>query len=126
MVRALDCLLYESFYKLQSIFHIVICIFALLPDIFILLLKVLLQYTRFKLEPAQNSPMDFNIIKLKRISEFITVGKLKTHEPDRNKEIESEPYTVKLGFHIQRFIIELPVLPENIKKCLASDEVTVF
>lgn len=42
----------------------------------------------FKLKSAQNPPMDFNIIKLERISEFITVGKLKTHKSDRNKEIE--------------------------------------
>lgn len=79
-----------------------------------------------RLKSAQDSPVNFNIIEFKRVSEFITVGKLEAHQADRDKEIKSEPDAVEFGFYIQRFVVELAVLPEDIKESLASDEIAVL
>ena len=84
--------------KINEIINIKIMITS---EIFAFLYRVIIRYNAvFRLKPAQNSPMNFYIIKLKRISKLITIGKLKTHQPDRNKEIETEPDTVEFGFYI--------------------------
>lgn len=70
--------------------------------------------------------MDFNIIEFKRISKLITIRQLEAHQPDRDKEIETESHTVEFGFYLERFVIELSVLSEDIKECLIAYEVPVF
>jgi hypothetical protein len=70
--------------------------------------------------------MDFNIIEFKRISKFITIRQLETHQSDRNKEIEPESHTVELRLYIQRFVIELSILSKDIKKRLVADEIPIF
>lgn len=82
--------------------------------------------TFLELESTQNSPMDLDIIELEWISKLITIGKLEAHQPDRNKEIKSESHTVELRFGIEGFVVQLAILPEEIKKCLAADQVAVF
>jgi len=79
-----------------------------------------------RLKSAQDSPVNFNIIEFKRVSEFITVGKLEAHQAYGDKEIKPEPDTVKFRFYIQRFVVELAVLPEDIEESLAPDEIAVL
>lgn len=78
------------------------------------------------LESTQDSPVDFDIIEFKRISKFITIRQLKAHQTKRNKEIETQPHAIEFGLYIERFIIELSILSEEIKKGLIPDQIAVF
>ena len=70
--------------------------------------------------------MNLDVIEFERISELITIGKLEAHQSNRDEEIETKADTVELGLYIQGFIIELPVLPKEVKEGLIADEIPVF
>ena len=48
----------------------------------------------FLSKSAQDSPMDFYLVELEWIADFVTVGDLKAHQTDRKKEIKTNANAV--------------------------------
>lgn len=79
-----------------------------------------------KSETAQNSPMDFHFVEFEWITNFGSVGNLKTHQTDGKKKVETQTYTIEFWRDSQRFVGHLTVLCKQIEEGLVINKITIF
>src|SRR6218665_63771 len=75
---------------------------------------------------AQNSPMDFHFVEFEWITNFVSVGNLKTHQTDGKKKVETQTYAIEFWCDSQSFVGHLTVLRKEVKKGLVIDEISIF